>query len=373
VYSPNAHFNKRLTTKKHFYMRKLLFIKTIILVATVFAATDSIWAIPETTTNNHTSTVSDNETTNTTITQKSKDIASKFLDIDYWGDIYKNGFENFIIRLGDCPHIGLTPQGNGSIYNFSVYNSKTNSEKPRPIAGKYTLYTGDYPVNMCMDKSESCLFVISDYVSANNYFLKKTKYSSGTLTIDDNGNDNYTLKASIVLENGEEVNITYSGSITSFRDKSFKGYKGPQLQKDISFTCDYVTSYTSLGDYFEMMDGGDPSEHGWFGRNRLAISLPAEGKVPPIGVFHLSTQEKKGSVLKGEYKLYGGGMYGPIGTYYSFIKEAGAEALHGFIIKGTIAISKDTFTDNYTIIIDCRTDLGYSIKAIYTGPFPTKK
>ena len=159
-------------------MRKLLFIKTIILVAIVFAATDSIWAIPKATTNNHTSTVSDNETTNTTITQKSKDIASKFLDIDYWGDIYKNGFENFIIRLGDCPHIGLTPQGNGSIYNFSIYNSKTNSEKPRPIAGKYTLYTGDYPVNMCMDKSESCLFVISDYVSANNYFLKKTKFKT---------------------------------------------------------------------------------------------------------------------------------------------------------------------------------------------------
>jgi len=80
-------------------MRKLLFIKTIILVAIVFAATDSIWAIPKATTNNHTSTVSDNETTNTTITQKSKDIASKFLDIDYWGDIYKNGFELSVLAI----------------------------------------------------------------------------------------------------------------------------------------------------------------------------------------------------------------------------------------------------------------------------------
>lgn len=42
-----------------------------------------------------------------------KNETSNFFDVDYWGDYASLGYQNFVIRLGDCPHDGINPRGNG--------------------------------------------------------------------------------------------------------------------------------------------------------------------------------------------------------------------------------------------------------------------
>ena len=50
-----------------------------------------------------------------------KNETSNFFDVDYWGDYASLGYQNFVIRLGDCPHDGINPRGNGKIYSFSIH------------------------------------------------------------------------------------------------------------------------------------------------------------------------------------------------------------------------------------------------------------
>lgn len=120
----------------------------------------------------------------TTLSSDYKEQESLFFDVDYWGDAYLNGYQNFVIRMGDCPHNGVYPQGNGRIFNFSIYNKKADgTTAPMPQMGTYSYYTGDTPIDMCMEHSESILLVYSDFKGDKEYTDKTVKYKDATLTI----------------------------------------------------------------------------------------------------------------------------------------------------------------------------------------------
>ena len=300
------------------------------------------------------------------------DEESKFFDVDYWGDYASLGYQNFVIRLGDCPHEGIHPRGNGKIYSFSIHCKTTDgTTEIMPKAGTYTYYIDGDPTDMTMDGQ--CEFdKYSDYKSENDYVGEGMKFNQSTLTIEKNADGTYTLLAKIQLQNGDCVAVHYTGPCSSYRDKTFKGYEGPNLDHDIEFTCDYASPYDLDGLCFEIMDGGYPYAEGasWYKRNRIMIFLDDDGHgMPRIGTFPVTEDGANGTVAKGYYKIMGAGVYGQVGTCYQYLDNPGVYATFGFVNSGSITISKDDATGHYTIATDFVTDKGKSIKATYTGPF----
>ena len=239
-----------------------------------------------------------------------------------------------------------------------------------------TYYKGDQPIDMCMEHSESLMLEYSNYeYSKDTYDSKTIKYDDASLTIEKNTDGTYTVKALIKQENGELVELTYTGEVT-YRDKSFKGYTGPNLNKDITFTCDYLVPYDLDGVCFEIMDGGDPSAEGasWYKRNRVTIFLADDGKgLPRLGTFKVTKDGANGTVQEGYYKNYGGGVSGSFGTRYEYNESPTQMATFGFVNGGSVTISKNSTTGDYTIATDFITDKGRSIKATYTGPFKSNR
>lgn len=312
-----------------------------------------------------------------TVSSQYESKTSAFFDVDYWADAYLNGFQNFIIRMGDCPHNGVYPNGNGRIYNFSIYcKTADGTNNPMPQPGTYTYYTGDKPIDMCMEYSESLMFEYSEYnISDGTYKDKTIKYNDASLTIEKNSDGTYTVKALIHQDNDELVELTYTGEAT-YKDKSFKGYTGPNLDKDIEFDCDYLIPYDLDGVCFEIMDGGDPSAEGasWYKRNRVTIFLADDGKgLPRLGTFNVTKDGANGTVQEGYYKNYGGGVSGSYGTRYEYVEALGQMSTFGFVNGGSVTISKNSSTGDYTIATDFITDKGCSIKATYTGPFKSNR
>lgn len=126
-----------------------------------------------------------------------------------------------------------------------------------PQLGTYSYYTGDTPIDMCMEHTESILLVYSDFKGEKEYTDKDVKYKDATLTITKNADGTYTVKALIEQEDGELIALNYTGKCT-YRDRSFKGYTGPNVDKDLEFECDWLIPYDLDGTCFEIMDGGDP-------------------------------------------------------------------------------------------------------------------
>jgi hypothetical protein len=91
--------------------------------------------------------------------------------------------------------------------------------------------------------------------------------------------------------------------------------------------------------------------------------------MPRVGTFPVTEDGSNGTVRKGCYKNFGGGAKGSDGTRYEYVESPIDESTFGFVESGSITISKDTATGNYTISTDFITDKGKSIKATYTGPF----
>lgn len=191
-----------------------------------------------------------------------KDEESRFFDVDYWGDYASLGYQNFVIRLGDCPHDGINPRGNGKIYSFSIHcKTSDGTVEPMPLPGTYTYYIDGDPTDMTMD-GQCELDVYSNYKSETNYVGEGMKFNQATLTITKNADGTYTVVAKIQLQNDECVAVTYNGACSKYRDKTFKGYEGPNLDHDIEFTCDYATPYDLDGLCFEIKDGGYPYAEG---------------------------------------------------------------------------------------------------------------
>lgn len=301
-----------------------------------------------------------------------KDEMSRFFDVDYWGDYASLGYQNFVIRLGDCPHDGINPRGNGKIYSFSIHcKTADGTTEPMPLPGTYTYYIDGDPTDMTMD-GQCELDVYSNYKSETNYVGEGMKFKQATLTITKNNDGTYTVVAKIQLQNDECVAVTYNGACSSYRDKTFKGYEGPNLDHDIEFTCDYATPYDLDGLCFEIMDGGYPYAEGasWYKRNRIMIFLDDDGHgMPRIGTFPVTEDGANGTVARGYYKVMGAGVYGQVGTCYQYLDNPGVYATFGFVQSGSVTISKDETTGHYTIATDFVTDKGKSIKATYSGPF----
>lgn len=313
-----------------------------------------------------------------TVASQYEQKASTFFDVDYWGDAYLNGYQNFVIRMGDCQHNGVYPKGNGRIYNFSIYSKKSDgSAQPMPPVGTYSYYTGDKPIDMCMENSESLMFEYSNFKDDKSYKSTTVKYNDATLTVTKNSDGTYTVKALVAQENGEFVELTYTGAV-AYRDKSFKGYDGPNLDHDVEFNCDYITPYDLGGTCFEMMDGGDPSapDASWYKRNRITIFLAADANgMPRLGTFGVTKEGENGTVRAGFYKNFGGGVSGSDGTRYEYVEQLGVQSIFGFVTGGSVTISTENVMGKsyYNINTDFVTDKGVSIKAHYLGPFKSNK
>lgn len=307
-----------------------------------------------------------------TVSLEYKNETSQFFDVDYWGDYAALGYQNFVIRLGDCPHDGINPRGNGKIYSFSIHcKTSDGTTEPMPLPGTYTYYIDGNPTDMTMD-GQCELDKYSNYKSESNYTGEGMKFNQATLTIEKNADGTYKVTAKIQLQNGECVSVNYTGACSAYRDKTFKGYTGPNLDRDLEFTCDYASPYDLDGVCFEIMDGGNPYADGasWYKRNRIMIFMDDDGHGKPrVGTFPVTEDGANGTVAKGYYKVMGAGVYGQVGTCYQYLDNPGVMATFGFVSSGSITISKDEATGDYTISTNFVTDKGKSIKATYTGPF----
>lgn len=245
-----------------------------------------------------------------------------------------------------------------------------------PQLGTYSYYTGDTPIDMCMEHTESILLVYSDFKGEKEYTEKTVKYKDATLTINKNADGTYTVKALIEQEDGELIALNYTGKCT-YRDRSFKGYTGPNVDKDLEFECDWLIPYDLDGTCFEIMDGGDPSADGasWYKRNRITIFLADDNGtlLPRTGTFLVTEDGANGTVRAGFWKNYGGGVSGSDGTRYEYNEGIGGMSTFGFISSGSVTIRKNNATGDYTIATDFVTDKGCKINATYVGPFKSNK
>ena len=315
----------------------------------------------------------------TTAAEPREQIASHYFDVDYWGDIYHNGFCNYVVFMGDAPHKSVNIQGNGDIYTFSIYTKEFPADGGlAPLEGEYTLLKGDpdTPEDFCMEQYESLHFTVTRFASAADYTLKSQGYTDASLSIKKNADGTYTAEANVNLEDGSRRTLTYTGEI-GLNDRSFKGYTGPTLEKDVDFVADYTAGYNITGTQFEIMDGGHPDADGadWRQRNRLTISLPAEldeltGDSLPVGTFEVSNVEGPGVVKAGEWNDLGGGGEEAAGTYYYWLNKNWT-SLYAFVQKGTVSISRNEGKSNYTIKVDFTVQNGHTVKAVYSGEFPT--
>ena len=316
----------------------------------------------------------------TTADEPREQVVSHYLDVDYWADIYHNGFCNYVVFMGDAPHKSVNIQGLGDIYTFSIYTKEFPANGGlAPLEGTYTLLKGnpETPEDFCMEQGESQFFTVKRFVSAQDYTLEHQGYTDATLTIQKNADGTYTAEAKIDQEDGTRKTITYTGEM-GLNDRSFKGYNGPTLEENLDFVADYTAGYYGTGTAFEIMDGGHPDADGaeWNNRHRLAIALPAVvdeatgDKSFPEGTFEVSNVEGPGVVAAGKYVDLGGGAEGAEGTYYYFL-DSKWKSYYAFVQRGSVTITKNEGENNYTIQCDFTVQNGHTIKAVYSGQIPT--
>lgn len=307
-------------------------------------------------------------------------LASSYFDVDYWGDVYHNGYDNFIVFFGDAPHNSVNIKGPGTIYTLSIYNKTVaDATNPMPQEGVYTMTSAEEPSDFCIEPTESRRMIVTAFNADGTYTLKDAQLLDAKATITKISDDTWSLDVLITDPDGVKKEFSYTGKV-NVNDRSFKGYTGPVVDHDIDFTADYTMGYNYVGTQFEIMDGGSPQAPGasWFDRNRLTIRLAADrdadnNPVPPVGTFEVSSIDAPGYVLRGDYVDLGGGADGPDGTYYyCYSKKDGYKQYYAFVQKGTVTISKDADNANvYTIKCDFTTEQGKKITATYTGTLPT--
>ena len=318
----------------------------------------------------------------TTAEEKPEQVASQYFDVDYWGDVYHKGYENFIVYFGDAPHESVNIKGMGTIYTLSIYNKTKAGSDFMPQEGEYTLTTADEPSDFCIEQYESQRYKVTEFNEDGTYSLKSEQLKEAKATIKKNADGTWTLDAVIVDPDGVKKEFTYTGAV-NVKDRSFKGYTGPTVDEDLDFTADYTPGYTGFGKQFEIMDGGDPNadDASWFNRNRLTIYLPAANSdqqganvkyIPPVGTFQVTGLEAPGNVLRGEYADLGGGAEGPEGTYYYKYARPSFKQYYAFMQAGTVTITQDKDDSSvYTVKCDFTTEQGHKLTATYTGTFPT--
>ena len=304
---------------------------------------------------------------------------SRFFDVNYWADVYHNGFHNYMVLLGDVEHKDINFKSAGTMYTLSLYTKNAPGSDLMPEAGHYTMISTDAtePVDHCIELNESGEFTTTRFVSETDYTLKTTHITDAEADITKNDDGTWSISATIELEDGTKKNLVYTGQVTVL-DKSFKGYTGPTISSDVEYTADYTAGYNYAGTQFEIMDGGDPNaeDADWMGRNRLTIYLAAEkdangNNVPPIGTFSVSDEDKPGSVLRGEYVDLGSGVEGPEGTYYFLWEKKTFKQYYAFVQKGSVTIAKGQNEGEYVVDANFLTHSGHTVKAHYTGTFPT--
>lgn len=318
----------------------------------------------------------------TTLEEVAEQVASQYFDVDYWGDVYHKGYDNFIVYFGDAPHESVTIKGTGTIYTLSIYNKTKAGADFMPQEGEYTLTSADEPSDFCIEPYESQRYKVTEFNADGTYTLKTEQLKEAKATIKKNADGTWTLDAVIVDPDGQKKEFTYTGAV-NVKDRSFKGYTGPTVDEDLDFTADYTPGYTGFGKQFEIMDGGDPNADGasWFNRNRLTIYLPAQNAdqqgagvkyVPPVGTFPVTGFDAAGNVLRGEYADLGGGAEGPEGTYYYKYAKPSFKQYYAFAQSGTVTITQDKDDSSvYTVKCDFTTEQGHKLTATYTGTFPT--
>lgn len=303
---------------------------------------------------------------------------SKYFDVDYWADVYHNGYHNFIVYMGDASHESVNLTSAGTIYTFSLYTKNAPGENLLPEAGHYKMLPADRtePEDHCIEFSESKRFTTKDFVSKNDYTLITDSLIDAEMDIVINSDGTVTVSAVIVEADSTQKELTYTGSVVA-KDCSFKGYTGPTINGDLDFTADYTLGYNYVGRQFEIMSGGDPNADGaeWNNRHRLTIYLngvqTADGSyVPPVGTFTVSRNELEGFVWQGEYVDMGGGVEGPQGTYYYFL-DNNWTSYYAFVVGGSVTIAKGDAEGEYVVEANFKDSNNHTIKAHYRGTFPT--
>ena len=314
----------------------------------------------------------------TTEKKRIPQVASSYFDVDYWADVYHNGFHNYIVYMGDASHESINLTSAGTIYTFSLYTKNAPGSDLMPEEGHYSMIPAEStePVDHCIEFNESCKFTTTRFVSKDDYTLSTESLNDAQLDIKKNADGTVTVSAVIVEADGTQKELTYTGAVV-LKDRSFKGYTGPTISEDLEFTADYTAGYNYTGTQFEIMTGGDPNadDAEWNNRHRLTIYLAGEqtedGKyVPPVGTFQVSRDDMAGFVWQGEYVDLGSGVEGPQGSYYYFL-DSKWKSYYAFVVGGSVTIAKGDSEGEYVVDANFKDSNNHSIKAHYKGTFPT--
>ncbi len=277
-------------------------------------------------------------------------------ELEYDADYGDNGEDRYYLTFSDAPldESGYPTPGHYS-YSFDMYTESGSNGVLAP--GTYT-FTDDW-----MSTEAGVFTSMSDFIvmdeSGNSEYLS---YASGTIEVSVSG-DTYTVEALLVDETAKTHHMTYVGPV----EVSMDGILAEPLDFEATFGQAVY------------MDGNEEL----MAVELMLSNMAIEGSylVPPGSLLTIEAYmpyDESGKLATGTYEV--NDSYGPMtvapGSDYYGIMDIGTYVDHcpdtetddkGYIVSGTMEISGDPDSDQYTIKCDFVTDFGIPVTCTWSG------
>ena len=231
-------------------------------------------------------------------------------------------------------------------------------------------------------------FRYSNEYSMLIYYNSKGEQDTGAYLTEDiiitsNGGNSYTVETTVSY-NGKERKVKYTGSLVFVSDQAPATYY-TQIRENLDLTLDKggVAFYhgnlyeNNTGNiYINVFDCDYDSETGAMNEDGYSIALCVLGRlfgkdVPPhplAGVYEGSRSLARGTWFPGMEMDYMG-IPMLMGTYVR--QKVNGSYRYSYLKTGTVEI-EELGDDNYKIVVDAISDLGFTVKATCTGHITTK-
>lgn len=314
----------------------------------------------------------------------------------YQGDLFQGGTGNMEICLYttdfDSETGGLTSPGYAikmSVFNTLFGDSKTAVVKAGEYTPsyKFTRYTYLPGTELTYMGQDMILGSFAQYFDGSTY--RYALITEGTCTVEDNGDDTFTVTVDCTTKDGYKVKGTYKGGFT-YIDQSSDTPKAhvSNLQDDVQLNLAQIpvarlwkvqNAPNAEGKLFGqyVLDIGSPSgldqsvadNGGDIFRIQFISTADTEAEIMAEGTYEVMEDRYPASV--GEYKLWPGHLYDGdlIGTrYYHFVE--GRYFIMDLLApaaEGSVNVKKNA-DETYTFTINVIDDAGYKIAGAWTGP-----
>ena len=268
-----------------------------------------------------------------------------------------DGLGNFIFCFTTANVTDNALSGPGDVYFFDLYSGASDAATPLPKAGTYTFDATNSYKEWTFAQDDSYFGTVA---SGSDEVSGETKFTDGTLTITVSGSQ--VIAEALVTLNGEKIKL----SLTSFSYIA-EQVEAVDLERDLNLTCVRTAGgilgengdiYQNNTTAFVLFSYADKTNTDLLCLTLIGPATPAgTASVLPAGTYTIGTEPNELTCIAGDAD-----------NIYSTHYENPKTGEYGWLTSGTVKVSvADGMV--YTIEVDAKTDLGYSVKSTYVGGF----